>query len=462
MTVLTEIAARSRDAGAGADPAALATAGRHVLDTMACVLSGTTHPLAARWLPLLPAGPPDGPAAVGTSMPRGFTTAVEIEATLAHLDEFDPLHGPSAVAPGAVVVPAALLVGADLHASGEQVARAVVAGYEAVVEAALRFGGPALYAAGWWPTALFGALGSAAATASLLGLDAPATGTALALAASTLGGLLSSDHLGDAHYLLCGRAAAHGTWSARAAHAGLTASTSLLDGPATAALGRPPAPPSPAGEPHIGATALKTWPCARPLHTALAALEDLAADGVRPAPGDTVEIALPSAALHFVTDRPEPADPTEAAASAAVAVAGAVAGRARDPLWYREAGSGGFTLPDITVRLRADPGLDALFPARWGAEVTVRSDGVAARRRRLVAPGDPDLPLTDEELIAKATALIALPGAAPVIPRLLRLADEPDLAPVRAALRGVPPVPAGVPPVPAGVPPVHDRPPPPG
>ena len=45
MTVLGEIAARSRDAAASADPATLATAGRHVLDTMACVISGATHPL---------------------------------------------------------------------------------------------------------------------------------------------------------------------------------------------------------------------------------------------------------------------------------------------------------------------------------------------------------------------------------------------------------------------------------
>jgi 2-methylcitrate dehydratase PrpD len=409
MTVLAEIAARSRDAAARADEATLAAAGRHVLDTMACVASGATHPLADRWHPLLPAG---------------RWAAVEIESTFAHLDEFDPLHGPAAVAPGAVVVPAALHVGASLNAAGERVARAVVAGYEAVIEAALRFGGPALYAAGWWPTALFGALGSAAATAVLLDLDAPVGTTAFALAAAPLGGLLSADELGDAHYLLCGRAAAHGCWAARAAAAGLTASPTLLDAPAAAALGRAAADPSPTDVPHLAATALKAWPCARPLHTALAALDDLAATGVVPAAGDTVEIALPAAALRFVTAERRPTGAVEAAASAAVAVAGAVAGRAAEPAWYRDTAAGCASLPEIEVRLRSDPQLDAVFPARWGADVTVRG----VRARSLVAPGDPDRPLTDDELRAKAGRLLGVAPTAPVLGELLALATVPDVA----------------------------------
>ncbi|MET9386239.1 MmgE/PrpD family protein [Streptomyces sp. NPDC002928] len=438
MSVLAEIAARSRAAAQDADAQVLALAGRQVLDTMACVALGATHPLPGRWLGLLEPGPVDGARAVGVAGRWSQVTAVEIESTLAHLDEFDPLHGPAAVAPGATVVPAALLTGAARHASGADVARAVVAGYEAVVEASLRCGGPGLYAHGWWPTALFGALGSAAASALLLALDEADTTTALALATAPLGGLLSGDDLGDGHYLLCGRAAAHGVWSARAAPAGLTASDTLLDGPAAAAFGRTTAPPSPQGAPHLAATTLKSWPCARPLHTVLAALDDLAADGVLPAPGGTVDIALPSAALRFVTDTRRPASPVDAAASAAVAVAGAVAGRAHDPRWYRAAGSGGIALPDIAVRLCASQNLDGLFPARWGADVTVRAPHgtVSGRRRRLTAPGDPTAPLTDEAVLAKAATVAGLPTGAPVLERLLNLADEPDSAVVRAALVG--------------------------
>ncbi len=394
MTLVDELADRALTAATAADRAVLDAAARQVLDIVACVASAASHPLAGRWIPLL-SGLPGGVAARGAPGTWPLETAVEIDATLAHVDEFDPLHGPAGVAPGAVVVPAALHIGAALDADGERVLRAVVAGYEAVCEAALRYGGPALYAAGWWPTALFGALGSAAATAVLLDLDRATTATALAIAAAPLGGLLGAGDLGDAHYLLCGRAAAHGVRAARGAAAGLTGSLSLLDGPATAALGRAPGPPAPP-RPHLTGTSLKSWPCARPLHTALAALAELADAGIVPRDGERVRIALPAAALRFVTADRAPRGPVEAAASAAVAVAGAVAGRAQDPGWYRDPG------PPADVELRADAGLDAEFPRRWGAIVTVAGHS----RRVLVAPGDPDRPLDDAALRAKAIGLL--------------------------------------------------------
>lgn len=417
MTLLADLSDRARAAARDADVAVLAEAARHVLDTAACVASGSTHPLAARWVPLLPEAP-GGVAALGAPGSWAVGTAVEIDATLAHVDEFDALHGPAAVAPGAVVVPTALHVGRAVGASGADVLRAVVAGYEAVAEASLRFGGPALYAAGWWPTALFGALGAAAATALLLDLDGPATTTALALATAPLGGLLSADDLGDAHYLLCGRAAAHGVGAARAAAAGLTASATLLDaGPLGA-----PRPPSPPGPPHLLGTALKSWPCARPLHTALAALAELGADGAE----GPVRIALPTAALRFVTAERRPSGPAEAAASAAVAVAGARAGRARDPGWYRDPG------PAADVVLGTDPDLDAAFPARWGAVVTVGG----ASRRVLVAPGDPDRPLSAEALRAKASRLLGTDPADDRISAVLGLAGAPRVGPVLDGLLG--------------------------
>ncbi|OLT18698.1 hypothetical protein BJF78_01005 [Pseudonocardia sp. CNS-139] len=429
MTLVEEVADRALAAAAGAGPAVLAAAARQVLDTTGCAASGATHPLAGRWVPLL-GGASGGAAAVGAPGAWPVETAVEIDATLAHVDEFDPLHGPAGVAPGAVVVPAAWHVGAVLGCDGRHVLRAVVAGYEAVAEAALRYGGPALYATGWWPTALFGALGSAAATAVLLDLDRAATATALAVAAAPLGGLLGAGELGDAHYLLCGRAAAHGVRAARGAAAGLTGSASILDGPAAAALGRPPEAPTPAGTAHLAATSLKSWPCARPLHTALAALAELAEAGVVPDPGDRVRIGLPTAALRFVTADPAPRGPVEAAASAAVAVAGALAGRARDPGWYRAPG------PSADVELVADPGLDREFPRRWGAVVTV----AGSTRRVLVAPGDPDRPLDDDAVRAKAAGLLGTHPADGRIAAVLDLAAAPRAAPVLdglvAAVRG--------------------------
>ncbi|MEJ2869854.1 MmgE/PrpD family protein [Actinomycetospora sp. OC33-EN08] len=397
MTTLDELASRARAAADDADAATRREAGRQVLDVLGCLASGASHPLARAWLPLV-GEDPDGVALPGVPGRRRPEDAVEVGGVLAHLDELDPLHGPSAMASGAVVVPTVLALADGI--TGEQLARAVVAGYEAGAEASLRFGGPALYATGRWPTAVFGPLAAAAAAAVLLDLDEAGTTTALALASTSLGGLLSADVLGHGHYLLGGTAARAGLRAALGARAGLTASTTLLDGPGAVALGRVPDPPSGTG-PHLAATGSKRWPCSRPLQSVLAALDELADRGVRPDDGDVVTVALPTAARAFVTATETPDDPTTAAASATVAVRGHALGRADDPGWFREVAAGLARGPRTGVQLTGSADLDAAFPARWGAHVEVRG----ATATCLVPPGHPDRPLSDDVLLARTAAL---------------------------------------------------------
>lgn len=388
MTVVTELTARVERA---TDPHWDRLVGDHVLDALACMASGRGAPLAARLARLGP---------LGSLLSRS---------TLAHVDEFDALHGPAAVVPGAVVVPVAWA----LAPHGRRLAQAVVAGTDVLVEAALRFGGARLYDAGWWPTALFGALGAAAAAAVCLSLDAATTATALALAAAPLGGLFGPDALADSHYLLVGLAAERGVWAARAAAAGCTGDLTLLDH----ALGGPEAPTR-AGC-HLPDVAFKAWPCARPLHAVLAALHDLAADGTTLSDVSPVRIGLPSAALQFVTADPRPAGPAQAAASAAVAVAGFRRGRADDPGWYRA------PEPGPPVQLAAAPELDTHFPRRWPAEVTVRG----VRRRVLAAPAP-----SAAQRAAKAARLLRTEPGDPVLERLRRVATYDDLGELRAAV----------------------------
>ncbi|MHC1559643.1 MmgE/PrpD family protein [Actinomycetospora sp. C-140] len=395
MTVLGELAARSRAAARDAGPETRRLAARQVVDVLGCVASGAGHPVARTWLPLVPPDPA-GVTVPGLPSTYRLDDAVAVGATLAHLDELDPLHGRAAFAAGAVVVPTALALATARGAGGELLARAVVAGHEAGIEASLRHGGPALYARGLWPTAVFGPLAAAATAAVLLGLDDAATTAALALASAGLGGFLSADVLGHGHYLLSGAAARAGLAAALGARAGLSVSTTLLDGPAPALLGDAPAPPSPSGAPHLAEVATKTWPCARPLQAALAAL-----DGTALRDGDTVVVALPTAAGHFVTDDPTPADPTAAAASAVVAVRGHAAGRAAEPGWYREVAAGAVTAPDITVRRESAADLDAAFPARWGAHVRVERGGRTVATASCLAPE----PLDDAALLARASRL---------------------------------------------------------
>ncbi|GAA3733216.1 2-methylcitrate dehydratase PrpD [Spinactinospora alkalitolerans] len=429
--VLSDVAERAISRGREADSDVRELVGLHVLDVLGAIASGARHPLADRWLPLCRQAT-NGGTALGATGRWPQDTAIEIESTLAHLDEFDPVHSAAGMVPGSVVIPAALAVGASIGATGRAVADAIIAGYEAAIESALRFGGSALYQVGWWPSALFGALGSAAATASLLNLDVPTTTTALGLAVAPFGGLLTADEFGAGHYLLCGTVAARGAWAARAAEAGLTASHTLLNGPATAALGRQATPPSSEGPPHIKDVSIKAWPCARPLHSALTALDELAAAGLDLGTVDAIDVFLPRSATRFVTNTRTPVGPAEAAASATVALAGACVRRAADPGWYREIAADPGGLPDVSVHLTPNPALDAEFPHQWPAEIVVGHAGGTVHRRVHSALGDPDRRLPPEQILAKARKLLGIQGEHSSISRILDIDNQPDVARLRA------------------------------
>ncbi|MGI5200599.1 MmgE/PrpD family protein [Spirillospora sp. CA-108201] len=384
MSTLGDLAARAARAPRAAAPDARRLAALHVLDTMGCVVSGATHPVA---------GPP------ARHFGDSLRERVLRWSAQAHLDEFDALHAGAAVVPAAVVVPAALLVAEHEGLPGAAVVDAVLAGYEAVVEAGLRFGGAALYASGWWPTALFGPIGAAAATAVLLDLDGERTASALAVAAAGLGGLLSSGRFGEAHYLLPGKAAADGVEAAYLARAGATGSPDLLDRPAALALARPPAPASPAGGVHLERCGFKPYPCARPLHAVIDALLALdARDAAR------VEVALPSGLMSFVNADREAPGPAEASAGAAFAVAAALSGAPEDVSTFRRARVAD-GVPAVT--LVPDPALDALLPDHWAARVTVETPSGRVSRRVVDALGSPARPLRRDAVLGKFDTLTA-------------------------------------------------------
>jgi hypothetical protein len=146
--------------------------------------------------------------------------AAWINGTAAHALDYDDvaLRGH----PSTVLVPAILAEGESLKASGAQMATAYVAGYE--VWADLQRRDPQQHhEKGWHPTGIFGAIGAAAACASLRGLDADKAATAIALGASQSAGLVSN--FGTmAKPFHAGRSAHAGVIAARLAAAGFTAS----------------------------------------------------------------------------------------------------------------------------------------------------------------------------------------------------------------------------------------------
>lgn len=172
--------------------------------------------------------PPAGDASLYLVGPRvPAPDAAWINGTAAHALDFDDvaLRGH----PSTVLVPAILAEGEALGASGAQLATAYVAGYEVWADLAGR--DPAQHhEKGWHPTGIFGAIGAAAACASLRGLDAAKAAHAIALGASHSAGLVANFGTMTKPYH-AGRAAHAGVMSARLAAAGFTASPDALEHP---------------------------------------------------------------------------------------------------------------------------------------------------------------------------------------------------------------------------------------
>jgi 2-methylcitrate dehydratase PrpD len=133
---------------------------------------------------------------------------------------------------GSSVIPPSLALAEQLGADGERFVRAVVAGYEVAgtVGDALE---PLSTPRGFRASMVYGTLGSAAACASLLGLDEEGIANAIAISASFSGGLSQTWIEGTTEWRWeLGMAARNGLWAARLAANGAAGASEWLEGPA--------------------------------------------------------------------------------------------------------------------------------------------------------------------------------------------------------------------------------------
>ncbi|MFD2399713.1 MmgE/PrpD family protein [Prauserella oleivorans] len=190
----------------------LARTRTHLLDTLAAVVVGHSRPWTRRVLAYAEEQSPPGNSMVLPAGPRLRPEwAALVNGTAAHGFEIDDYALPGLSHPGCAVVPAALAVAQDLHAVGRRLLTALAIGYEITV----RFGRattPSLTSdRGFHVTSVLGVLGATAAAASLSGLDAATTQSALGLAASMAGGTTEFTRTGgDVKRLHGGFAAAAG------------------------------------------------------------------------------------------------------------------------------------------------------------------------------------------------------------------------------------------------------------
>ncbi|MFO1433676.1 MAG: MmgE/PrpD family protein [Candidatus Competibacteraceae bacterium] len=351
---------------------------------------------------------------------------------LTHILEVDDLHRAAVVHPGCVVVPAAWVVAEREGAGGKALLTAVLRGFEAACRVGMAVG-PAHYRL-WHNTATCGPFGSAMAVASLLGLDPEQTVHALGNAGTQSAGLWQFLETGAmTKHLHAGRAAEAGVLAADLARLGFTGPPAILEGAkGFFAATCPDADPAvvsrdPDAPWQLLQTSLKPWPSCRHTHPAIDAAQALRPQIADLGRIDRTEVETYPAALD-VCDRPEPQSEYQAKFSLQHCVAAALSFPAVDFSAFDAAARSTLKPLRSRVSLRIMEPYASAYPRAWGSAVTViLEDGSRLSVQRNQAKGDPEAPLSRDDIIAKAKMLLQYGGISDpdgLITAILALADD--------------------------------------
>src|SRR5437867_12778458 len=159
---------------------------------------------------------------LGTAERASASDAALANGVAAHAHDYDDMCFVSMAHPSCALVPWILAAGEITGASGSAVLDAYIVGFELECRLALAMDPRHYHQPGWPGTSSTRTLGAAAASARLLGLDAPSTVHALGIAASLACGV--KENLGSmVKPLHAGMAARNGIMAAQLAKAGFVA-----------------------------------------------------------------------------------------------------------------------------------------------------------------------------------------------------------------------------------------------
>jgi 2-methylcitrate dehydratase PrpD len=412
---------------------------RAVIDWYASVLPGSRVPPATLLEEALAEELDRGRARLASGRRATLRAAALINGAAAHSVEFDDIWRDAVYHPGAPVIAAALATAQTQGASGEQLLRGIVVGYEistrigdAVMPSHYKF---------WHTTGTVGCFGAAAAAATLLGCNREQFMNALGTVGTFASGLQQafrseamSKPLHAAH------AAEAGVTAALAAEKGVTGVHDIIEGEvgfgaatsnapdwtkATRGLGT---------DYHITRVTFKNHGCcghAFPSLDAVQTLKDQHAIDYRQV--RKVRIATYQGGLDVIANY-EPEGDYQAKFSLPYVVAHALV---YGPVRLDAYGPERLANPAIRelmkkTELSADPELSKAFPGRRAAKVEIElADGRRFSHFQETRKGDPELPLSDEELNDKylelASPVIGDAGARSLLAVLWRLEGLPDV-----------------------------------
>ena len=209
--------------------AAWQAAHRAVIDIVAVTIPGAVEPVTRRVFATVKDWGEGPAAAFGQGARLAAPWAALVNGTAAHALDFDDNFDPAKAHATAVLAPAILALAEQEDASGRACLDAYIAGLQILGRVGQGVN-PAHRNRGWHATATVGAIGTAAACARLLKLDAQQAAYAVSMATSMAAGFMSQ--FGTmTKPLHAGLAAKSGVLAASLARGGVDAGLATLDGP---------------------------------------------------------------------------------------------------------------------------------------------------------------------------------------------------------------------------------------
>lgn len=361
----------------------------------------------------------------GTILGRPEKTAVPYAAlangTSAHSLELDDTHQGGSIHLGVSVFSAALAVAEQVGASGQAFLTSAVAGFEAAARLAMAVRPKEHYGRSFHPTATCGTFGAAVSAGRLLGLTEEQLLSALGIAGSQAAG--SMEFLTEGAWtkrLHPGWAAFSGLHAALLAREGFVGPTTIVegrDGFLKAYSNDPDPSKISAGlgtDFQILHTAVKPHACCRytqaPIDAVLALVRE---HDIRPADVKTITIGMLETGIPVICEPSErtyhPANVVEAQFSLPFGVAVAVSRRRAGleefaPTMLQDADVLAI-MPKVAYT--HDPALEENYPKEWPAWARMElTDGRAVSAQVRFPKGDPDNPLSWQELIDKYQGLV--------------------------------------------------------
>jgi len=419
---------------------------QHILDTLASIVSGAElEPGQAAHRYLTQHIAPGRCTVIASKRTAGPVDAALAHGVMAHADETDDSHGRSRSHPGCAVVPAALACGEYFNATGTQWVRAVALGYDVGTRVMMAMGGPAFsYSSHKSSHSIAGVFGAAAAAGCLAGFGAEQMRWMLDYTAQQSSGIASwrrdVDHIEKA-FVFGGMPARSGVTSAMLVRTGWNGIQDVFSGDdnffqAYAPNAKTDLLTDALGVRHeVVLTDIKKWTVGSPIQGPLDALElmrkkhPFTADEVK-----EVTVRLEPSVANIVDNRDMPDVCLQHMVAVMLMDQTASFKAAHDKARMQAAAT---LAQRHKVTLIKDDALTALLPVRVAiVEVTLHSGSRWTEKVEAVR-GTPRNPMTRQEVVDKATDLMAPVLGKVKTQRLTRQIFELDQLPHLRSLRSL-------------------------